>query len=313
MSEPVVLAVDLGGTSMKGAVITERGATVAVETIATPAADIVDALVALLRRLTVTATELGHVVLAAGVVTPGIVDEQNGVVLYASNLGWRDLPLRALLTAQFEFPVAIGHDVRAAGLAEQLIGAARGSSDFVLVPIGTGVAAALVTSGMTITGATGATGEVGHIPVVPDGELCTCGQRGCLEVYASGAGLARRYAALGGESRSSRQIVARLGSDELADLVWRDAVKVLAQGLTIMTLLLDPSVIVLGGGFSQAGEALLIPLRTAMKDSLAWRESPRLELSLLGGEAGQIGAAVLALRAASRGAAVEGWPVSAAA
>jgi glucokinase len=314
MSDAVVIAVDLGGSSMKGALVTSSGATIASESRLTPAAHVVDALVGLVHQLAGTATELGHPVVAAAVVTPGMVDEGTGSVVYASNLDWRDVPLLELLQARIDVPVAVGHDVRAAGLAEQLLGAARGSSDFVLVPIGTGVAAALVTAGHTITGALGAGGEVGHIPVVPGGEPCPCGQRGCLEVYASGGGVARRYAARGGAPLTSRQIVARLGTDPLADEVWADAVRVLAQGLAILTLLLDPRVIVIGGGFAHAGEALFGPMRAELSGLLAWRESPRVVPSMLGSEAGRTGAAILAFRAAGMGDVVETWsPASVAA
>lgn len=308
MSESVVLAVDLGGSTMKGAVITERGVTVASETRATPELDIVDSLIDLLHALVKTASNLGYSVIAVGVVTPGIVDEENGIVLYASNLNWRDVPLLEILSARFDFPVAVGHDVRAAGLAEKLLGAAQGADDFVLVPIGTGVAAALVTTGRIITGASGAAGEFGHIPVVPDGELCMCGQRGCLEVYVSGAGLARRYAARGAGKLSSEGIVSRLGTDQVADEVWHDAVQVLAQGLAILTLLLDPTVIVLGGGLAQAGNVLLDPVKAELASGLGWRNAPDVLLSGLGSEAGQIGAAILAYQAAGRRSVCEGWP-----
>ena len=315
--ESVVLAVDLGGSSMKGAVVTEHGETVAAERRPTPATGIVAALIELLLELEATALELGHTVIAAAVVTPGIVEESSGIVRYASNLNWRDVPLLELLGVRFEFPITVGHDVRAAGLAERLLGAARGSDEFVLVPIGTGVAAALVTRGDTVTGASGAAGEFGHIPVVPGGELCTCGQLGCLEVYVSGAGLARRYAALGGAglggpALSSSEIVELVGSDPVADEVWADAVRVLAQGLAIMTLLLDPAVIVIGGGFAQAGDVLLSPVRAALAEGLAWRDAPEVLLSTVGTDAGRIGAAILAFQVAGRGSVVNGWPAASA-
>lgn len=304
----VVLAVDLGGSSMKGAVVTEHGHAVIQEQQPTPAFGIVDELIKLLIQLEDRAVGQGLTVIAAAVVTPGIVDEACGIIRYASNLDWREVPLRALLDKRFGFPIAIGHDVRAAGLAEQLLGAAHGSDEFVLVPIGTGVAATMVTRGETSRGFTGATGEFGHIPVVPDGEVCPCGQRGCLENYASGGGLARRYAAFGGMPSSAREIVDRLGTDPLADQVWADAVRVLAQGLTIMTLLMDPEVIVIGGGFAQAGDALLRPLRASLANGLAWREAPDVLLSTVGVDAGRIGAAILAFKAAGLSAVVEEWP-----
>jgi glucokinase len=292
-----VLAVDLGGTAMKGAVVAEDRTVIAELHRPTPTTGIVDALLDLLRDLRAAA---GADVVAAGVVTPGMLDEQRGVVHYASNLGWRDLPLRDILHDGLALPIAVGHDVRAAGLAERTVGAARAMRDFVLIPIGTGVAAALVSDGGTITGATGAAGEFGHIPVVPDGERCTCGQRGCLEVYVSGAGVARRYRAAGGAALTTREIAARLGADPLADRIWAEAVDVLARGLAILTLLLDPGVIVLGGGFSQAGDALFTPLAERMREGLAWREPPVVVRSSLGGDAGRIGAALLAFSAVGR-------------
>ncbi len=295
---PVVLAVDLGGTAMKGAVVSEGGGVVAELTRPTPAGDILGALVALFGDLRETARSSGRDVVGAGVATPGMLDEQRGVVQYASNLDWRDVPLLDILQGELHLPVAVGHDVRAAGLAERTFGAARGSDDFVLVPIGTGVAAALVTAGGTITGATGAAGEFGHIPVIPGGEPCTCGQRGCLEVYMSGAGVARRYRESGGEPLSTRRIVARLGDDPLADRIWSEAVEVLAQGLTILTLLLDPRIIVLGGGVSHAGDALFEPLERAVSAGLAWRDRPAIVRSGLGGDAGRAGAGLLAFGAA---------------
>ncbi|ANF32426.1 sugar kinase [Leifsonia xyli] len=294
----VVLAVDLGGTAMKGAIVAEDGTAVAESTRATPADGILGSLVAMLEELRRTAGDDGHDVVGAGVATPGMLDEQRGLVHYASNLGWRDVPLLDILRSELGLPVAVGHDVRAAGLAERSAGAARGFGDFALVPIGTGVAAALVSSGGAVTGATGAAGEFGHIPVIPGGEPCTCGQRGCLEVYMSGAGVARRYRAAGGGDLSTRRIVERLGIDPIADRVWSEALDVLAQGLNILTLLLDPGLIVLGGGVSHAGDALFAPLGERMSAGLAWRDRPPVVQSALGGDAGRAGAALLAFAAA---------------
>ncbi|WP_222195354.1 ROK family protein [Modestobacter italicus] len=307
-SGAAVLAIDVGGSSMKGAVVTRDGRPVVVERWPTdPATDTVGAIAGHLRALAVVAGDHDLDVVGAGVVTPGMIDEASGTVVYASNLDWRDVPLRAQLAAATGLPVVTGHDVRTAGLAEQLLGAARGVSDFVLVTIGTGVAAALVTDGRPVTGDGGAAGELGHIPLVPGGEACTCGQFGCLEVYASGAGLARRYAALSGVLLPAEDVVARLGADPHADRVWAEAMAVLAQGLVTATLLLDPTTIVLGGGFTAAGDALLEPVRAALAAGLAWRAAPPVKLAELGSEAGWIGAAALALRHAGHPDALQTW------
>lgn len=292
---------------MRAAVVSESGVSVFAEARKTPRSLILEEVAALAAKLLDMATREGYHVVGAAVVTPGIVDEAAGIVRYASNLGWKDVPLREELRARLGIPVTIGHDVRAAGSAEQLIGAGRGLDDILLVQIGTGVAAAIISGGRTITGSGGAAGEFGHIPIHPDGELCTCGQYGCLEVYVSGAGLARRYAAHGGPLLSSAQISARVGQDPIADLVWGDAIGALAQGLVIMTLLVDPALIVVGGGFTAAGDTLLDPLNVAIKNGLAWRDKPPIVLSQLGDEAGLLGAAVLANRSAGHGDTVAAW------
>lgn len=309
MTAVAVLAVDLGGTTMKGAVVDETGRAVLRDVRATPVGgqNVIDAIGDLLVSLRDEALLLGFEAIAGAVMSPGTIDETTGSVGYASNLGWRDVPLARLMTERIGVPVAIGHDVRAAGLADRLLGAARGLDDFVHIAIGTGVAAALVEGGTVIRGATLSPGELGHVPVLPDGEPCICGQRGCLEVYMSGAGLARRYRALGGESLEAEQIVARLGSDSRANSVWADAVRALALGLQTLTMLLDPTLIVIGGGLSRAGDALLVPLRDALDSQLVWRDAPAIALSTLGSEAGRIGASAIAFRSVGRHDAVSNW------
>lgn len=302
-----VLAVDLGATTMKGAIIADDGTSVATVRRPTPVPGALPAVVELTGGLLRTATERGYRVVAAAVVTPGIIDEAAGVVRYASNLDWTDVPLRDELAASLGIPVAIGHDVRAAGSAEQLIGAGRGYDDILFVQIGTGVAAAQIAGGRAVIGVNGAAGEFGHIPLVPGGELCTCGQFGCLEVYISGAGLARRYHAAGGEALSAAQISARVGTDPIADRVWKDAVDVLAQGVVTMTLQMDPGMIIIGGGFIAAGDTLLRPLGEAIRAGLAWRDPAPLVFSALGNTAGVLGAAVLAYRTAGLSDVLTSW------
>jgi glucokinase len=302
------LAVDVGGSSLKGALVDESGRPLRRETVPTPdgGGAVIDGIAALIGRLARHARADGLRLAGAGVVTPGTVDD-TGAIAYASNLGWRDVPLARLLTRRLGLPVAVGHDVRAAGLAEQLLGGAAGEQDFVYIAIGTGVAAALFTGGTVLPGAQRAAGEVGHVPVHPDGEPCACGQRGCLEVYMSGAGLSRRYLARTGIGRTAQEIIDRAGRDADAAEVWSLAVRTLALGLATLTLTVDPSAIVLGGGVSLAGDTLLVPVQAELDRQLAWRSAPRLVTTSLGTEAGRIGAAILAFQHAGAGDIVASW------
>lgn len=296
---PTVLAVDVGGTGLKGAVVDPAGSTLSVRHRPTRVEGRApeDSLRELLALLAEDARLAGTAPVAVGVVTPGTVDEDTGTVVYASNLGWRRHPLRATLEDVTGLPVAVGHDARAAGRAEHLASGTSGS--FAFVPIGTGIAAALVVGGRAIAGAAGAAGEFGHVVVHAGGEPCPCGQRGCLEAYAAGAAVIRRYLARGGRgARSTAEVVGRLGADADADAVWREAVDALALAVHGLTMLFDPAEVVLGGGVSLAGRSLLDPLEAALRELFVWRDPPPLTTARWGTDAGRAGAALLALERA---------------
>jgi glucokinase len=295
-----VLAVDVGGTTIKGAVVDPEGHARHSLTVPTRAGDDpVQAVRSLCGRLHDDAVRLGAAPAAIGVVTPGLVDEDEGVVKYAANLRFRDVPLRALIGGDLGLPVAVGHDVRAAGVAEAVAGAALGLDDFLLLALGTGIAAAVVVHGAPLAGATRAAGEVGHMPVHPGGEPCSCKQLGCLEVYASAGGLARRYARLGGRlGADSQAIGAALDTDPIARGVWDDATRALGTALATLTLTLDPARIVLGGGLADAGDLFFDPVRETLAAALAWRPPPPIVRSAFGARAALVGAAVLARREA---------------
>jgi glucokinase len=290
-----VIAVDVGGTGIKACLVDGAGAPTHRITRPTPVADGPAAVLAAVRQ--VAAELAGPDVVAAGVVVPGSVDVHAGVARYAANLGWTDVPLRDLLAADLGVPVVVEHDVRAAGLAELTLGKARGVGECLVLVIGTGIAGVVVSGGSIVRGATDLAGEIGHTPVHPDGEMCACGQRGCLETYASAASIARRYRALGGvetDASTARELAARRDSDPVARQVWADAVDALAIALTTYTMLLDPEVVVFSGGLAEAGPALLEPVRESLDGRLRWRPAPALRTSTLAGCAGQLGAAILA-------------------
>jgi glucokinase len=291
-----VVAVDVGGTSIKAACFTDVGDVLDERTVPTPVGDGPGAVVA---EIGAVARELARPGTAAvGVVVPGLVED--GVARYSTNLGWRDVPLREELHAALGVPVTVEHDVHAAGYAECVIGRARDARDALVVVLGTGIAAVVVAGGKPVRGARGMAGELGHLPVYPDGEPCACGQRGCTEVYASAAGIARRYLARTGVACSAEQLAAALGTDAEAAAVWAEAADALGLALASATLLLDPASVVLGGGLAGAGEALRAPVAEALGARLAWRPSPDVVLSPLAGRAGLYGAALLAWQAAGR-------------
>lgn len=308
IARTAVLALDVGGTTMKAAIVHPDGSAVLARTGRTPAAvqDALDAVLRTLRELRDDALRQGIDAVAAGIVTPGIVDGSAGVVRYAANLGWRSVPLRELAEQDLGMPVAVDHDVRAAAVAESRLGVAQSTSEFILVSIGTGVGAALVHGDSPITGAEYAAGELGHITIDPDGPRCTCGKRGCLETYASGGGMALRYAEAGGTvGLTAEQINAARHADPLAARVWQQAIEALASGVAGATLLFDPELVVIGGGLSAAGDGLLGPLREELRSRWlrGWAVSLRVERSTLGATAARTGAALLALDVAdiSRG------------
>jgi glucokinase len=305
-----VVAIDVGGTACKGAVVDRYGVVQHLESRPTGREHGVDAVVETIGDFAVALAErAADDVISAGVVVPGLVDDARGMALYSANIGWRDLPLAERVRQRIDRPVALSHDVRTGGLAEGLIGAARGCPDFLFLPIGTGIAAAIVLDGTPYAGANAYGGEIGHAPVVPHGELCACGQRGCLETYASAASIPRRYVVAGGANLdTAEEVLARAAAgDQLAMRIWAEAIDALATALASYSQLLDPALVVLGGGLAAAGAALFDPLRAELATRLTFRPPPPLVPAALGSQAACLGAAILAWRAAGEAAAGTDW------
>ncbi|MFF0368135.1 ROK family protein [Micromonospora sp. NPDC005087] len=306
-ADPVVVALDVGGTGMKCALVRPDGVAVRTERHPTNAARgpaaVVGTILDVAEGLADKARADGLTPVALGIAVPGVVDEAGGVAVWSANVGFRDVPLRDLAVARLGLPTALGHDVRVGGLAEARLGAGRGTGHVLFVAIGTGIAAAHVVDGTAAVGAHGAAGEIGHILVRPDGPRCGCGRPGCLEAVASAAAIGRRYAELAGESPdgpvTAAEVAERAAAGEpLAGRVWQEAVEALADGLASGQALFDVATIVLGGGLAQAGDRLLVPLRAALHERMTFHREPRLVAAALGDEAGCLGAALLALDAA---------------
>lgn len=240
---------------------------------------------------------LGEPASAVGVAVPGIVDADRGIARYSANLGWRDVPLRDLLGRRLGgVPVALGHDVRTGGLAEGRIGAGRGADRFLFVPLGTGIAGAIGMGGRVEAGAHGFAGEIGHVVVRPGGTPCPCGQRGCLERYASAAAVGEAWAEACGDPGTDAAACAKAvaSGDPNAVRVWRGAVDALADGLVTAITLLDPGALVIGGGLAEAGDVLFAPLRDAVRRRVTFQQLPPIVPAALGDTAGCLGAGLLA-------------------
>ncbi|QBD82061.1 ROK family protein [Ktedonosporobacter rubrisoli] len=303
-SEQFVVGIDVGGTGLKGAVVTlqghvhlqehrpthrERGPKAVIESILNFASDLIK--------------QAGNEhVAAAGVAIPGLVDEEAGIALKSVNLGWQDVPLHKLLEEHLGLPVAIGHDVRTAGFAEGLLGAARGSENYLFLTLGTGIGAVMVLRGATYVGVNGVGGEFGHIMLRPhDGPLCACGARGCIEALASASAVAQRY-------RTLAQITEEIGARDVAELanagnsiarqVWDDAIEALGLGLANYVTLLDPERVVIGGGMADAGQMLFEPLKEQLSKFVRFQPVPALLAAQLGNNAGYLGATLKAWVAA---------------
>lgn len=295
-SSDTVIALDVGGSRLKGAVLDQQGTMLASVDRDTRADDGPDAVV---RSILDTLSTLhdhpaAERAAAAGLAVPGVVDAAAGLAVWSENLRWRDVPIQALAEERIELPVTIGHDVRTGGLAETRLGAAAGHENVVFVPIGTGIAAAIIVDGRVIDGR-GLAGELGHVDVGHD-EPCACGGHGCLEAIASAAAIARRYTRRTGITVSGAADVVERNrdGDPVAHDVWSEAVNALGWALATMCSLVAPDVIVVGGGLAQAGDELIEPLSAQVEARLTIQRRPRLVPAALGDRAGCIGAGLLA-------------------
>jgi glucokinase len=304
--------IDVGGTKIAGGVVDENGTLIEELRVESPATD-VPAIEAAIEKL-VTDLRTRHPIEAVGVGAAGYIDKARAVVLFAPNLAWRDLDLKADLEHTLDLPVVVENDANAAAWGEFQFGAGHDVDDLLLVAVGTGVGGGVVLDGELYRGAFGVGAEIGHMRVVPDGILCGCGNRGCLEMYASGSALVReaRHAARAGSLLAADLLElaggdpdaisgplitqAAQGGDAFAIEQLSALGRWLGEGIASLAAVLDPAVVVVGGGVSEADELLLGPARAAFRAQLTGRGyRPMLEIrrARLGNQAGIIGAADL--------------------
>jgi len=307
------IGLDIGGTKIRGGVIDGDGGILLKRRRDTPAQDpaaIAEEAASLIRELSIE-----HEIDAVGVACAGYIDRSGSTVLFSPNLAWRDEPLKERLESVLNLPVTIENDANAAAWGEFRFGAAADADDMVLVTVGTGIGGGIVVDGVLMRGAFGVAAELGHMRVVPDGIRCGCGNRGCWEQYASGTALVREARELVASGTPHAARLSELCAGDPAALSGPDvtraaaegdpaAVELLAdlgvwigEGVASVAAILDPELVVLGGGVSEAGALLIDPAVAAFRRQLTGRghrPEARFALASLGNDAGMIGAADLA-------------------
>lgn len=311
------MGIDVGGTKVLGVLVGGRDPVTVVGELRVPTpegeAAVLDAMAGVVRQLAASGP-----VTSVGVGIAGLVDRK-GVFRRGPNLpGLVGVDIARELDDRLGLPVHVDNDATCAVWGEHLAGAARGADDVVLVTLGTGIGAGVIADGELVRGAHGFAGEAGHMVVDPDGPRCPCGRRGCWERLASGSGLGRlgRDAAEAGQFPRAVQLaggepelvrgehVTRAAQEGDADAVevMREFAQWVALGLANLVTLLDSSLVVVGGGLVEAGDALLDPVRRAFRAHVMApqdRDDVRIVPAALGEQAGAIGAAMLGGREAS--------------
>jgi len=316
----VTIGIDVGGTKIAAAAVDADGSLIARSQVPTESDD-QNSIVAAIVKVSHEMKAAAPAARAIGVGAAALVDHESGTILWAPNLSYKDLHLRALLQDRVGLPVAVDNDANVAALAEAIHGAGKGAAHQATVTVGTGIGAGFVLDGKLYRGAHGLGGEPGHMIVVPDGPMCTCGNRGCWEAVASGRAIGR-VARERVEGGAGADLLAAAGGDVAAitgeavgdaavagDAFARDVVasvgRMLGIGLANLVNLLDPALLVVGGGAAAGtGELLLGPARTAMAAHIvgaSWRPPVPVLPAALGNDAGVVGAAILARELAGSG------------
>jgi glucokinase len=313
VSSPLAIGVDIGGTKVAAGLVTPAGEIIARARRLTPSRDpraVERTIVGVVREVRGERDVAG-----VGIGAAGFVDAERSRVMFAPHLAWRDEPLRDGLEAALNLPVIVENDANAAAWAEWRFGAGQGEPRLVCVTLGTGIGGGIVLDGVVQRGRWGMAGEFGHMVVVPDGRRCECGNRGCLEQYASGNVLGREAQELARAGspvtvplmdRVGGDVAALVGpliteaardGDPVAIELFQDVGRWLGIGLANLAAALDPGMFVIGGGVSDAGELLLGPARESFRRILTgrgFRPEPQIVKAALGPEAGLVGAADLA-------------------
>lgn len=308
----VYIGIDVGGTGLKAGVVDEQGKIIAKASCPTGVERGHEAVIADMAKLALEAlSKSGKTiddVKSVGVGIPGIQDPARQIVPFCTNLFWHEVPLVQLMQKVIDKPIFVGNDATVAGLAESVAGVSAGVKNSVFLTIGTGVGGGIVLDGKVNDGVHGVGSELGHMIICVDGEMCTCGNKGCWERYASATALinmGKKAAEAHPESLIGKDgidaitaktvIDAAKAGDSAALEVYDKYIYYVCAGLVTIINFIDPEMIVIGGGVSAAGDFLLNAIREKLPSMVFYKAMPyaSVELATLGNDAGIIGAAML--------------------
>lgn len=308
------IGIDLGGTNIKAGVVNEKYEIIGKATTKTacprPASEIADDMAAVSIKACEDAGISIDDIEWIGIGTPGIADNINGTIPYSNNLGFKDVPIREYIQKHINKPVYVANDANAAAYGEFVAGSAMGATDTVCITLGTGVGAGVIIDGKIFTGRNLAGTEIGHMVIEADGPQCTCGRKGCFEVFSSATGLVRmtkeaieenpdsilcEYAKNSHISARHAFDAMRTG-DKAGKMVVDKYIKYLAIGITNVINIFQPDVLCIGGGVCNEGDPLLLPLKELVAKEVYTRmldKNTKIVVAKLGNDAGIIGAAFL--------------------
>jgi len=296
------IGIDIGGTKIAVTLGTERGKILLREEFPTPhhanVRKAVPLMVEIIRRFLIAAKAKKIKVFGVGVAAPGAVDPSSGVIPYSPNMfGWKKFPVCKLLKASLRLPLFLANDANAAACAEKIFGTAKNASDFVYLTVSTGIGGGIFCNNRLVEGAGFSAGEVGHVCVVPEGRLCGCGRKGCLEAQSSGTAIGKIFSEFTGGKYSAKQ-AAQLATqkNKKALKAFEVAGDDLGKGLAMIMNTVNPSLIVLGGGVLKSAPSIFLKKAIARCRQAAWPmafRSCKVKKSLLRGSAGDLGALAL--------------------
>ncbi len=309
------IGVDLGGTNIASALVNEKGEIVNSTIIPTEAQKGPDYVMSNMKREIhkLIDSAVDSKIAGIGLGIPGLVDIDKGMSLFAGNLGWQNIPVLEQFQNEFDVPVCMDNDVRTAALGEKHFGAGVGIDNLICITLGTGIGSGIILDGKIYRGHSLSAGEIGHITIVKDGLYCNCGNRGCLEMYASAPGIVRRtqkYILKGHNTVITSMVDGNLDKittktlsqawekgDELAQLVIDETAEFLGIGLATFAHLINPEVIIIGGGVSLMGDKLFNPLQRYFDEHSMriLRNKVPIIPAKLKSESGTVGAAALAM------------------